>query len=487
LPAKFHSHSLTVIQLTLQIVVAERLSLRAMQGVWELFEPFFGETPAFSTVRLWLLRVGMYLWQRTPPRADDWIVLLDQVAELAGGKCLLIVGVRRSALRVGRFELTHHDIVVLYAEVMESSTGEKIRRILNEVTADTGVPVQFVSDHGSDLLKGLRLFQSEHPEVVLTWDLTHRLSRLWLAVIRGDGRWTSFREQCTQTRTRTERGPLRFLAPPSQTASTRCEHFDRLTLWGLDLLGYQDRGDFSLVNPRHVWDAAAAYELRERPELEAPLEPLLDREFADRTTFAAAATDALGPEHTEHLPAIVRAADLGRREFRERFGWVESFRSELTEIYVPLVQLGYAAEKQVKAEGLHGASARRWLHAAPDDALRHPRVRRFAVELVRYLRAEGHGRPPEEALLGTSDVLESLFGKYKQFSERGPLRELGASLLLLPLATAQLTTDLVRAALSAMRVKTFEMLRRLTFGVSSLSRRRLAFASGSDPDDIKPS
>jgi hypothetical protein len=42
--------------------------------------------------------------------------------------------------------------------------------------------------------------------------------------------------------------------------------------------------------------------------------------------------------------------------------------------------------------------------------------------------------------------------------------------------------------LNAMRVKTFETLRRLTFGISSLSRRRLAFVgSGSDPDDTKPS
>lgn len=466
-----------------------RLSLRAMQGVWDLFEPFFGETPDFCTVRLWQLRVGMYLWRLTPPRADDWIFLLDHVAEFTGGKCLLIVGVRRSTLRIGHFELTHHQVIMLHAEIMQSSTGKKIHDILKAVTADTGVPVQFVGDHGSDLLKGLRLFQAEHPEVVLTWDITHRLARLWLAAIRGDELWMSFREQCTQTRTRTERGPLRFLSPPSQTASTRCEHFDRLTLWGEYLLAYQDRGDFAQANPQHVWDAAAAYELRERVELEAPLEPLLDQVFADRATFTAAATDALGPEHAEHLPAIVRAADLGRREFRARFGWVESFRSALTEIYVPLVRLGYAAEKQVKAEGLHGASARRWLHTTPEIALRHSRVRGFAAQLARYLRAEGHGRPAEKALLGTSDVLESLFGKYKQFSERGPLRELGASLLLLPLATVELTTDLIREALSAMRVKTFEKLRRLTFGDSSLSRRRLAFARGNDPNpgDTKPS
>lgn len=467
--------------------MAGRLSLRAMAVVWESLEPCFGEAPGFSTIRLWLYRVGLFLWQRTPPRADDWILLLDHVAEFAGGKCLLIVGVRRSTLQCGQFQLTHYDVVVLHAEVMASSTGEDIHRILNQVTARTGRPVQCVSDHGSDLLKGLRLYQAEHPEVVLTWDITHRLARLWLAAIADDERWTAYREQCRQTRTKTERGPLRFLAPPSTAGSTRCEHFDRLTLWGVDLLAYQDRGDFSQIDLRHVWDSAAEYALRDRPELLARLQPLLDRPFADRATFAAAVSAAIGPGHAEHLPSIVRAADQGRRAFGLRFGWVETFRTDLQDVYEPLVRLGYVAEQQIKAEGLHVATARRWLASVPGDWLRHARVQRFAVELLRYLHTESRDRRPEEALLGTSDVLESLFGKYKHFSERGPLRELGASLLLLPLATVRITTDLVREALSAVRVKTFDAFRRLTFGPSTLSQRRLAFNVPASIDDTKPS
>lgn len=467
--------------------MAGRLSLRAMAVVWELLEPWFGETPGFSTVRLWLYRVGLFLWQRTPPRADDWILLLDHVAEFAGGKCLLIVGVRRSTLRCGQFQLTHYDVVVLHAEVMASSTGADIHRILNEVTAHTGTPVQFVSDHGSDILKGLRLYQAEHPEVVLTWDITHRLARLWLAAIAGDARWTAFREHCRQTRTKTERGPLRFLAPPSTAGSTRCEHFDRLTLWGVDLLAYQDRGDFSQIDPQHVWDSAAEHALRDQPEVTTRMQSLLDQPFADRAAFAAAAIAALGPEHAEHVPSLVRAADQGRREFDVRFGWVAAFRAELQEIYEPLVRLGYAAETQIKAEGLHVASARRWLASVPGDWLRHPRAQQFTVELLRYLHTEGRDRRSEEALLGTSDVLESLFGKYKHFSERGPLRELGASLLLLPLATVRITTDLVCEALRTVRVKTFEAFRRLTFGASTLSRRRLAFSDPLPSGDTKPS
>jgi hypothetical protein len=75
-------------------------------------------------VRLWLQRVGLYLWQRTLPHAEDWIWLVDRVAEAAGGKCLVLVGARRSWLCGRDFVLMHSDVTLLYAEVMERSSGD---------------------------------------------------------------------------------------------------------------------------------------------------------------------------------------------------------------------------------------------------------------------------------------------------------------------------------------------------------------------------
>ncbi len=45
----------------------------------------------------------------------------------------------------------------------------------------------------------------------------------------------------------------------------------------------------------------------------------------------------------------------------------------------------------------------------------------FVKEMLRYLHAEGGHRQSSEALLGTTDVLESLFGKYKPASFRRSL------------------------------------------------------------------
>ncbi len=38
---------------------------------------------------------------------------------------------------------------------------------------------------------------------------------------------------------------------------SRCEHFDKLSLWGQDVIAFMDRGDFKQIDQRHVWDAVA--------------------------------------------------------------------------------------------------------------------------------------------------------------------------------------------------------------------------------------
>ena len=64
-----------------------------------------------------------------------------------------------------------------------------------------------------------------------------------------------------------------------------------------------------------------------------------------------------------------------------------------------------------------------------------------------YLEKEGSEVPVGQSWLGTSDVIESLFGKYKWFLEKSPDGEVGASVLALPLLTVDLTAELVHEAL----------------------------------------
>lgn len=461
------------------------LSLRQVEWVLSLLGEWFGfDAPEFSTVRLWVLRVGLYLWQRTLPRADDWIWLLDHVAEAAGGKCLVIVGVRRSWLCGRDFALQHSDVTLLYAEVMDTSTGDDMHRTLDDLATAVGLPVQIVSDHGSDLLKGARLFQAEHPATVLTWDMTHRLARLLLAAVKDHEPWSAFRAACQRTRTDVGRTPWSPLSPPSTAGASRCEHIDTLALWGEDALAALDRGGHALLDGEHGWDEAASTELHavlpvpDRQRLDAAL---LGQSFADAASFRTAVQSVLGP--SEHEAAIARAADQGLRRCRAHLGWLEQYRPLLRDEWVPLVRMTYSAEKQVKHTGLHGQSAADWHASEPALARCQTRARQFRASVLRYLREEGRRRPRTEALLGTTDVLESLFGKYKRYTERSPAKELNSAILTLPVATEPITLELVEKAIVSTPIKSLTRWVRATFDRTKLALQRLVYAPppGTEP------
>lgn len=111
-----------------------------------------------------------------------------------------------------------------------------------------------------------------------------------------------------------------------------------------------------------------------------------------------------------------------------------------------------------------------------------PRNRRFRNRIstlastgrvLRYLRHEGGDHARNMAVLGTSDVLESLFGKYKRYTDRGPEATLSSSILVLPVAMETLSTELITEAMERTSNKSLKGWCAETFGRTKLSLQRL--------------
>ncbi len=444
-----------------------------------------------TTIRLWVLRLGLFLLRQPIPVADDWIFLIDHTCELGPGKVLVILGVRQSQLQPGAYNLAHQDVELLHLEPMDTSTGDLMYGILTDLSDRVGVPCQIISDHGSDLVKAKRLFVADHPQVTVTWDITHRMARLLLAEIATDEHWQSFRQACSETRNAVQQTPLRFIAPPSQKGASRCEHFDRLVLWGDDLLGFAERADFHQISTQHQCDTQARVQLSVQLDgtVLKLLEPLEERVFTDRQGLEQTLRETLDANTLRTCgDKIIEASDCGRRIFMERYGWVCKYTDELRLCYCPIVRMVYAAEKLVKREGLHEETAARFreqldqaaetIDARPLGAelsIHTDRVVELESKIVDYMNEESCGCPIGESLLGTSDVLESLFGKYKTYSSRSSFKELGASLLLLPVLTARLTSDMIRIALEAVPVAALKQWVECNIGITALAQRIKAF------------
>jgi hypothetical protein len=55
------------------------------------------KTPAWSSGRLWWLRLGYYKLSRPKAQADAWVWMVDHTVHIGQEKCFVIVGVRLRA------------------------------------------------------------------------------------------------------------------------------------------------------------------------------------------------------------------------------------------------------------------------------------------------------------------------------------------------------------------------------------------------------
>ena len=472
--ARGHHYPVEVVQLGIEQITHSLNSLRGSQKTFALFSQHFCvAVPSFSSIRHWLLRVGLYELKQRPVYDEAWIMLVDMTLELGTLKCLLILGVPVSRLAHTGFALGHQDVDVLEIGVLSSGTGEVIEQALSQVSQPMSPPVQIVSDQGSDLKKGIRLYQQKHPAVIWTYDVTHQMALLLEKELADDECYQSFGQRCTRARQQLKQTPLYFLAPPKQRAKARYLNVEQHLQWAQQVLYYQAQADFSAITPHFRLDKTALAQLQPHldPQTWAALNSLDDILYADRDQFGSQISQCLGPERwAEYGPALYQVADVGRRYFQDKLGWVQSYQVDVAG-YAQMMALVNTVEQQLKQDGLDKTAPDRFAHHTATWTL-SPRWQRFRNQILTYLHTQSEPLPPDQTWLASSDVLESIFGKYKLFSAERSFKEIGQMILTIPLFTTQLTPQRVKQALETIRITDVKAWAKQLFGQSMLSKRR---------------
>ena len=418
---KGHRHTVLVIRLCLVWYLHAHVSLRGVaEALLTLISLLGGllplSLPYHQTVPSWLLRCGLFVLRRLEPPRPDWAWVIDCTIRIGQHKCLLILGASLNDLQGCQDGLGHQQVTVLDLYVTAHCTGPDVNDRLQSLAQRVGVPRQVVCDHGSDLSKGVRLFQDAHPEVVNTYDVTHKLASLVKAELAPDPRWAEFLRRCTLSLFQLQQSRGAFLTPPSPRSLERYMNVERHTDWAVRMLGLLDMQD---------------------------------------KTFVAS---LLG---------------LGQEEARcwleGKLGWLRDFRQELRH-YQRLLEAVSQAEQEVKNHGLGRQTAKRVFCQLAKEVLRDAGLTDFLAQLRGYLQEEGSKVPAGQSWLGTSDVIESLFGKYKWFGEKAPYAEVGASALTLPLLTVELTAELVHEAMVSVSVQDVRDWVAQNIGRSTLSK-----------------
>jgi hypothetical protein len=375
--------------------------------------------PNYNTIRQWMGRIGLYELQKSREIRVDRTWIIDFSLELGTEKCLVILGVSQEYLldKVWKEKrgLQHQEVEVLHIEIMKSTRGELIKDVFDKLREKVGKPRQIVSDQGSDLSKGIKLYQEKNQEVICTYDITHKLALLLKKELKFDLKYQSYVQKCNQCRQELQQTELAFLRPPAQRSKSRYLNLDDLIDWGKKIILY-------LKKERSI-------EEKERLDIQKI-----------------------------HL----------------KMKWLLEYE-EVLKTWHLMLMMSRGIESQLKKEGLHHLS----LLEFKQTFLKFPwnsRLNNFQEEIIKYLQKESSVIEGKNPILASSDIIESIFGKYKFFSNKGPLKQIRRTILIIPLVTINITRDFVKEALENIKNIDLKKWEEEIFGQSMLSKRRILFA-----------
>ena len=121
---------------------------------------------------------------------------------------------------------------------MKSTRGELVESVLEKIGKKVGIPQQIISDKGSDLYKGIKLYQEKNEKIIHSHDLTHQMALLLKKELEKEEEYQSFATKCNQARREIQQTELGFLIPPKQRSKSRYFNLDELVKWGIKIVNY---------------------------------------------------------------------------------------------------------------------------------------------------------------------------------------------------------------------------------------------------------
>ena len=418
-PVRRQQYSLEQISFMVQyLLLSGRIGFRAASRVVEATISFFGiqwEVPSPTTARSWLLRIALYQLHSLRTIANDWVWIVDHTVKIGPDRCLVVMGVRASELPPLGVPLRLQDLHLLQLFPVVNSDQHVVEQQLEATIAKTGVPRMILHDYGSDLKAGIQRFCAKHPETQSLYDVAHKGANLLKGRLEKDPQWKLFCTQVGQTKFKTQQTELAFLVPPSQRSKARYMNLGPLLRWA--------RGTLRILK--------------------------------------------------NHPPEVLKFCSVERLE--EKLGWLRGFETCLAEWSEYEILLDEAID-EVRCYGYaHDTAYRVALRLMPKVC--SVKGRELKDEFVAFVAGESSLLRPDERLPGSSEILESAFGKLK--SMEGEHQKCGFTSLLLSLGAlvGRIDRDTIQKALIEIPGKRVETWISENLGCTHHSKRQLAYSA----------
>ncbi len=411
-PLKGHKFGQRLIRLAVNL--ARIIGLRPAERVLKIMWKWLGlnqKLPDWTTIRTWLMRIGVAALREPIEPADDWVWMADHSNQIGPEKALVVLGVRASRLPPPGETLKHEDVHLLTVQPGIAWKRENMALVYGQLAEQYGNPRAVLCDGAVELRDSTKCLQNRRSDTIVLQDFKHKAAIFLKAAVGDHPRFAEFNTRLGKTRSAIQQTELAHLTPPGQKPKARFMNLAATLDWAATVL----------------W-------LLEHPEAKTRASIKLER-------------------------------------LEEKLGWLRSFASELAEWREcqQAVNLGVTF---INEQGLYrGAGVQ--LREVIGANLGYAASRHLAERLVDLVRGSEVQLKEGERLPMSTEILESTFALYKQLERqhsKGGFTSLLAAFGAL-LKTA--TDETIRRAFSTVSTKDVHNWVRKNLG-DTLTSKRLA-------------
>lgn len=404
---KNHTYPIETIKAVIDQVVKNDCSLRKTVDTLKMFRPDAERFPSHTTVHNWIMKLGTGSYLKRSKSRKYHAFIIDATIEFGQEKLLLVIGVPAKVHAGGKRCIKHQDVDVLHMKVLKTMNSGIVQDLLQKTTSKHGFPVQIISDHGSDIKKGIEDFCRQNHGIAYTYDITHYNAVLLKHMLKNDEAWEQFYAECGSCRRQLINTAFMAYSPPAARDKSRHLNLERYIRW------------------------------------------------VDNILYVS------GHKNNRECP-----------EFQKHFGWVKKFKKTF-KVWRQLIDILHNAKKEMVQNGLGRETFNNILKSVKSKLF--PQNELVLAKIADYCHKETQNLPEGQTWLCCSDIIESIFGRFKRYARRAPMREISRMAMTIPIFTSQFSQDKLMDIFKFKTIRNTINWIRNNMGETMTSKRRKAF------------
>ena len=357
------------------MVIEGNVSFRAVPRIWGVLKRLGWvqiQIPHFTSVIHWTLRTGMTIFNAVGPMDEPWIAIIDCSIAIGTKKALVVLRVPLSTLHQKQGAIGLQDCQCIGLKISDCWNGSLVQDALVDIFGKVGIPHAILKDGGADIKSGVERYkEAQDASVQVIEDVGHVAANALKADFSEQSAFIKFVNIVRKGASRIRQTDLAWWLPPKIRTKGRFQGITKLAKWAGQLLNF---------------------------------------------------TEGSRKEKDDGEVGTIRKAFRGLSQLR-------SFLDQFCSICHVTEQL----LKLLKTKGLNEATfseAKTMLKQLPQGS---QVLNRLSSWMDRHLHIHHKLAMGQLPLLVSSDVIESLFGKFKTIVQRNPQAELNRLVYIIPL------------------------------------------------------